>query len=233
MKILAIIPARGGSKGIPRKNLRLLAGRPLIAHTIEAALAATSLDRILVSTDDKEIAAVAKEQGVEIWMRPNKLGHDDATTLAVLQHHIAELASEGYQPDSVMTLQPTSPLRTADHIDSSAAQFAADSIADSLVSCIEVPHIFHPYSVMRKDDTGYLRPFLDGGPHPTRRQDKDAVFARNGAAIYITRAARLSEYIFGGRLIAFPMALDESIDIDTEADLMEAERLLTIRHGAR
>lgn len=233
MKILAIVPARGGSKGIPRKNLRMLAGQPLIAHTIEAALAAKSLDRIVVSTDDREIAATATEFGVEVRMRPEELGRDDTTTLAVIQHHVAQFAAEGYRPDSIMTLQPTSPLRVADHIDNAAALFAADTTADSLVSCVEVPHIFHPYSVMRKDDNDYLHPFLDNHPNPTRRQEKEAVFARNGAAIYITRTARLSEYIFGGRLLAFPMAADESIDIDDEFDFVEAERLLSIRHGDR
>ena len=99
-----------------------------------------------------------------------------------------------------MTLQPTSPLRSAGHIDAAAELFESDVAADSLVSCIEVPHIFHPCSVMRKGDDGYLRPFFDSETSPTRRQDKELVFARNGAAIYITRAGRLREYIFGGRL---------------------------------
>jgi len=233
MKILAIIPARGGSKGIPRKNVCLLAGRPLIAYAIEAALAAESLDRVIVSTEDDEIAATATDLGAEVRMRPEILARDDTPTLTVLQHHIAQLAAEDYRPDAVMTLQPTSPLRAASHIDSAAELFASDSAADSLVSCVEVPHIFHPCSVMHKDDGGYLRPFMDSKSSPTRRQDKGRVFARNGAAIYITRAQRLSKYIFGGRLLAFPMAADESVDIDSEVDLVEAERLLAIRRGVR
>ena len=233
MKILAIIPARGGSKGIPRKNVCLLAGRPLIAYTIEAALAAKSLDRVIVSTDDNEIAATATDLGAEVRMRPEILARDDTPTLAVLQHHVAQLVAEEYRPDAVMTLQPTSPLRAASHIDSAAGLFASDGTADSLVSCVEVPHIFHPCSVMCKGDDGYLHPFLDSESSPTRRQDKEVVFARNGAAIYITRTERLSKYIFGGRLLAFLMAADESIDIDSEANLAEAERLLSVRRGIR
>ena len=166
-------------------------------------------------------------------MRPEILARDDTPTLAVLQHLVAQIAAEDYWPDAVMTLQPTSPLRAASHVDAAAELFASDGTADSLVSCIEVPHIFHPCSVMRKDDDGYLRPFLDGKSSSTRRQDKELVYARNGAAIYITRAGRLSKYIFGGRLLAFPMAADESIDIDSEVDLVEAERLLAIRRGVR
>lgn len=231
MNILAIIPARGGSKGVPRKNLRLLAGRPLIAHTIEAALAAATLGRVIVSTDDEEIAATATALGVEVRMRPKALARDATPTLAVLQHHVLQFAAEGYQPEAVMTLQPTSPLRTANHIDRAVGLFSSDATADSLVSCVEVPHIFHPFSVMRKDADGYLRPFLDRAPGPTRRQDKEPVFARNGAAIYLTRTERLDEYIFGGRLLGFPMTADESIDIDNEADLVEAERLLAVRRA--
>jgi CMP-N,N'-diacetyllegionaminic acid synthase len=225
MKILAVIPARGGSKGIPRKNIALLRGRPLIAYTIDAARAATSLERIFVSTDDTEIAAVSRSLGAEVVMRPAELARDESGTLLVLQHAVAELAGAGYRPDAVMTLQPTSPLRTSFHIDEAARAFVNDPIADSLVSCIEVPHVFHPYSVMRRTAEGYLVPFLDL-PQPGRRQDKEPVFARNGAAIYITRTERLGTFIFGGRLIPYTMPEAASTDIDSPADLAAAERLL-------
>jgi CMP-N,N'-diacetyllegionaminic acid synthase len=223
--MLAVIPARGGSKGIPRKNIALLRGRPLIAYTIDAARAATSLERIVVSTDDREIAAVSRSLGVEVVMRPAELARDESGTLSVLQHAVAELARTGYRPDAVMTLQPTSPLRTSTHIDEAARAFADNASADSLVSCIEVPHVFHPYSVMRRTADGYLVSFLDL-QQPGRRQDKEPVFARNGAAIYITRTERLREFIFGGRLMAYMMPEAVSIDIDGPADLAAAERLL-------
>lgn len=220
MKILAIIPARGGSKGVPRKNIRDLAGKPLIAWTIEAALASSGLDRVVVSTEDDEIAAISRDLGANVpFLRPPELAFDDTTTLAVLQDVLARLkAEEGYSPEVVMTLQPTSPIRSTEHIDEAISLFGADSKADSLVSCIEVPHIFHPESVMKADDQGYLRPYLDH-PQPTRRQDKAPVFARNGAAIYMTRTGCLDQFIFGGNLIAYPMDEVSSLDIDSELDL--------------
>lgn len=225
MRILAVVPARGGSKGIPRKNIAPLAGRPLIAYTLAAVQAAQSLERVIVSTDDAEIATVCRDLGAEVLMRPAEFADDHATTRAVLLHVVEALAADGYHPDAVMTLQPTSPLRTPRHIDEAASMFAADPQADSLVSCVPVPHIYHPYSVMRRTGDGYLEPFVDA-PQPTRRQDKEPAFARNGAAIYITRTVRLSEYIFGGRLIPYMMGEDESIDIDSPVDLVAAEQRL-------
>jgi CMP-N,N'-diacetyllegionaminic acid synthase len=228
VRLLAIIPARGGSKGIPRKNIHPLCGRPLIAYSIDAARGSHAVDRTVVSTDDDEIAAVSRSLGAEARMRPAALAQDDTPTRAVLAHVVAELAGEAYQPEAVLTLQPTSPLRTAQHIDAAAALFAANPRADSLVSCIEVPHVFHPLSVMRRTAEGYLEPFLPE-PQPHRRQDKETVFARNGAAIYITRMPRLAEYVFGGRLIPFLMDAESSVDIDTLEDLRVAERLLKAR----
>ncbi len=228
MRLLAIIPARGGSKGVPRKNIRPLNGRPLIAYSIAAAQEAESVDRIIVSTDDDEIADISRGLGAEVRMRPAALGADDTPTRDVLQHVVTGLAAEGYRSDAVLTLQPTSPLRMAQHIDEAAVLFAADPQADSLVSCIDVPHIFHPRSVMRKDAAGYLVPFF-GDTQPTRRQDKEPVFARNGAAIYITRTDRLKDYVFGGKLIAYMMNPDASVDIDVLDDFAVAERLLRAR----
>lgn len=227
MRILAIIPARGGSKGVPRKNIRPLAGKPLIAWTIGAALGAAFLDRVVVSTEDDEIARVARECGAEVpFLRPAELAADESSTLDVLRHMVAELERrDGYRADAVMTLQPTSPLRTARHIDEAAALFAADPAADSLVSFVEVPHVFHPRSVMKRDAQGYMVPYLDQ-PQPTRRQEKEPVFARNGAAIYITRTPCLERFVFGGRLLAYMMDEADSLDIDTEADLARAETVL-------
>lgn len=224
-KILAVVPARGGSKGIPRKNLASVAGKPLIAWTIESAKAARGVDRLVVSTDDAEIAAVARALGAEIVLRPAELAADDAPTLPALRHAFETLGSDA---DAVLTLQPTSPLRRAAHIESALAAFNADPAADSLVSTIDVPHIFHPRSVMKRDAHGYLVPYLDS-VQPYRRQDKEPVFARNGAAIYITRAARLADYVFGGRLIGFPMDAESSLDVDTPEDLARADAVLRAR----
>jgi CMP-N,N'-diacetyllegionaminic acid synthase len=225
---VAIIPARGGSKGIPRKNIHPLCGQPLIAYSIGAARQSKSIDRTIVSTDDSEIAEISRHFGAEVRMRPASLSQDDTPTRAVLEHVVTALAGERYLPDAVLTLQPTSPLRTAAHIDEAAGLFAADPRADSLVSCVEVPHIFHPLSVMRLTSEGYLEPFLPA-PQPYRRQDKEGVLARNGAAIYITRTARVAEYVFGGRLIPYLMDADSSVDIDTLEDIRIAERRLRSR----
>jgi CMP-N,N'-diacetyllegionaminic acid synthase len=226
--LLAIIPARGGSKGVPRKNILPLRGQPLIAYSIVAAKKAKSVDRVIVSTDDVEIADISRALGAEVLMRPGKLAQDDTPTRDVLAHVVGELVAKAYAPDAVLTLQPTSPLREARHIDEAAALFAADPRADSLVSCVEVPHIFHPLSVMKKTGEGYLEPYISQ-PQPYRRQDKEAVFARNGAAIYITRTVRLSDYVFGGRLIPYVMDAESSTDIDTLDDFAAAERLLQAR----
>lgn len=228
MRLLAVIPARGGSKGIPRKNVYPLCGRPLVAYSIAAAQQASAVDRIIVSTDDERIAEVCRALGVEILLRPSALAQDGTPTRDVLEHVVSSLASQTYVPDAVLTLQPTSPLRTGRHVDEAAALFAADNNADSLVSCVAVPHIFHPLSLMRLNYEGYLEPFLRS-PQPHRRQDKPPVLARNGAAIYITRTARISEYVFGGRLLAYLMDPDSSVDIDTLEDVYLAERLLQMR----
>jgi CMP-N,N'-diacetyllegionaminic acid synthase len=227
MKILAVIPARGGSKGINRKNIVLLAGRPLISYTLSCAQSARSLDRVVVSTDDLEIANVCQYFGTEVIMRPASLADDRSTTHSVLLHVVEKYEREGYLPDAVMTLQPTSPLRTAKHIDDAAELFKADPLADSLVSCVEVPHIYNPYSVMRMNSDGYMEPFLRT-PQPTRRQDKEVVFARNGAAIYITRRNKLSDFVFGGRLIPYMMDKKDSVDIDSVEDLIEAEQRIQL-----
>jgi CMP-N,N'-diacetyllegionaminic acid synthase len=228
MRLIAIIPARGGSKGIPRKNIHPVCGRPLIAYSIEAALRSRSIERTIVSTDDHEIAEISRQFGAEPRMRPAALAQDDTPTRAVLAHVVDELAREFYAPDAVMTLQPTSPARTVRHIDDAAALFASHPSADSLVSCIEVPHIFHPLSVMRRNAEGYLEPFLPAA-QPHRRQDKPPLFARNGAAIYITRTTRLAEYVFGGRLLPYPMDEESSVDIDTIEDIARAEHILRAR----
>jgi len=228
VRLIAIIPARGGSKGIPRKNIHPLCGRPLIAYAIDAARQSRAVDRTIVSTDDAEIAEISRGLGAEVRMRPAALAADDTPTRAVLEHVVGELAAQFYVPDAVLTLQPTSPLRTFRHIDEAAALFAADPHADSLVSCIEVPHVFHPLSVMRRNEDGYLEPYFPVA-QPHRRQDKPPALARNGAAIYITRTGRLAEYVFGGCLIPYPMDAQSSVDIDTLDDLREAERILESR----
>lgn len=226
MKTLAIIPARGGSKGVPRKNIRLLAGKPLIAYSIEEALKAPNVDRVCVTTEDAEIAEKAMQYGAEVLLRPEHLAQDETPTRDVLWFHVQELEREGYIPDAVLTLQPTSPLRTATHIKQAIELFASSADADSLVSCVEVPHNFHPMSVMKLNTAGFLVPFIDQKEVLLRRQDKSAVFARNGAAIYLTRTEKLREFVFGGRLLPYMMPEQESLDIDSLEDFKRAEMVI-------
>lgn len=231
---IGIIPARGGSKGIPRKNIKLLAGKPLIVWTIEAALSSDTLDRVVVSTEDEEIATIALEAGAEVpFLRPMELAQDDSPTLDVLQNMIDYLEIKGNSLlDAVVTLQPTSPLRTSEHIDRAIQLFETDPNADSLVSCIKVPHIFNPQSVMKMEGNGYLKPFFQMEKPPLNRQSKIPVYARNGAAICITKKRNLKEYICGGRLMAFLMDEEDSIDIDTEEDFTAAETIILNRQRA-
>jgi len=222
MKVLAIIPARGGSKGIPCKNKKPLLGKPLILYTIEAALA-SMVSRIIVSTDDDEIATIAREAGVEVLMRPAELAADNTPTLPVLQHVVA---ATGEAFDAVMTLQPTSPLRTARHINDSITLFTQNPEADSLVSVVRVPHNCVPSSLMKLEG-GWLQHYDSQGAL-VRRQDKPVLWARNGAAVYITRMERLDSYIIGGMILPYEMGKAESIDLDEPDDWKIAEALLSI-----
>lgn len=218
MKIVGIIPARGGSKGIPKKNIKLLNGKPLIVYTIEAALD-SNLDRVVVSTDCEEIASISKEYGVEVIMRPANLAEDKTPTLPVLQDVLAKLDEKF---DAVMTLQPTSPLRIIEDINKSIEIFSSDKEADSLVSVVEVPHNYMPEKLMSFDGK-----YLSGNSESKRRQEVSKMYARNGAAIYITKSEKISEYIFGGRILPYFMSKLNSFDIDDIEDWGIVEKILS------
>ncbi len=217
MKILGIIPARGGSKGIPKKNIKLLNGKPLIAYTIEAALA-SNIDRVVVSTDCKEIASISREYSAEVMMRPSHLAEDKTPTLPVLQDVVSRLEEKF---DAVMTLQPTSPLRTSKHINEAIELFKSDKKANSLVSVVEVPHNYMPEKLMSFDGK-----YLTGNREVKRRQEISTMYARNGAAIYITKTEKLGEYIFGGKILPYFMSKIKSFDIDDIEDWKIVERLI-------
>ena len=216
MKILGIIPARGGSKGITKKNIKLLNGKHLIAYTIEAALA-SNLERVIVSTECSEIANISLSYGAEIIMRPMHLAEDESPTLPVLQDVVSKL-NEKY--DAVMTLQPTSPFRTIDDINNSIELFENDKEADCLVSVVNVPHNYSPEKLMDYDGK-----YLHGNCNVNRRQDVQTLYARNGAAISITKTKRLGEYIFVGNILPYFMNKLNSIDIDDMEDWNIAEGL--------
>ena len=228
MTVLGVIPARGGSKGVPGKHLRSVGGRPLLAYTADAALASRRLTRVVVSTDAPEIAAAARALGLDVpFMRPAALAEDDTPMLPVLQHALKQVAAGGAPADVLVLLQPTSPLRRAGHIDA-AVELLEQTGADSVVSVVEVPHPFNPTSVLR-DDHGRLVPFLDG-PAPLRRQDKPRVFARNGPAVLAVRAGVVDAgSLYGRDCRPLIMGADESLDIDTPADFDLLDYYLTRR----
>jgi CMP-N-acetylneuraminic acid synthetase len=215
MEVLGLIPARGGSKGIPRKNLAPLAGKSLIAWTVEAAHGAEKLTRVVVSTDDDEIAGAAE---ADVLHRPAELAEDDTPMIEVVRHAIDELA-----PEIVVVLQPTSPLRRSEHIDG-AVLLLLQTDADCAVSVVEVPHRYSPEALMDLVD-GRLVP--RGAVHT--RQAKESVYARNGPAVLALRADRLGDELYDGDCRAYVMDQRSSLDVDTPFDLELAELLLRAR----
>lgn len=226
MEILGLIPARGGSKAIPHKNIAPVAGRPLLAYTCDAALVSQRLTRVVLSTDDPAIAEVGRRYGAEVpFLRPASLAQDDIPMLSVLQNALRVLQEiEGYQPEVVVLLQPTSPLRGAEHIDAAVDLLLATG-ADTVVSVVAVPHQFNPVSLMRMEGER-LVPFLEG-PMVLRRQDKPMVFARNGPAVLATRCTMIEMgKLYGEDTRPVIMSQAESVDIDSQEDLAFAEFLL-------
>ena len=234
MRVLGIITARGGSKGIPGKNLKLLAGRPLLDYSIDAAND-TPLDRLILSTEDQKIAAEARALGCEVpFMRPAELARDETPHLPVIQHAVQWLQDhEGYRADIVLTLQPTSPLRSAADI-AAALRMLELSDADSVVSVNEVTAHAHPMRMLKLDDQGFATLFASGEPvrnRINRRQDLPKAWVMNGA-IYACRTEVLfaaAPSLYGDRVVAYPMPPERSISIDDLEDWAEAERAIARR----
>jgi len=221
--ILGIIPARGGSKGVPRKNIRRLAGKPLIGYSIESALASNSLADVFVSTDDQEIADISRLHGAEVLMRPAELAADTTPMLPVLQHSLQQAESiTGVSYDFLMILQPTAPMRTELDIDA-AVETLLQSEADSLVSLYRVEDC-HP-SRMYTIDGGELKKVLDE-PVGALRQSLPDVYHRNGCIYISSRELILEqEMIIGNGCRPYIMSADRSVNIDTELDFQFAEFL--------
>jgi CMP-N-acetylneuraminic acid synthetase len=222
--ICAIVPARGGSKGLPRKNLRLVAGRPLIALAIESALGAHLVDRVIVSTDDEEIARVARQEGADVpFMRPASLASDDAPAQPVVEHAITYVEERDGRVDSVVLLQPTSPLRRARHVDEAVRLFL-DSGADSVVSVCEVEH--SPYWMYRMEGDR-LYPFAsDQELNRARRQALPTLYRPNGAIYVMSRKLLMEErLVIGLAPRPYLMSRQESVDVDDQLDLELAEWL--------
>lgn len=224
-KILAVIPARGGSKGIPHKNIIDLCGRPLISYTIEAALKSSYIDFVIVSTDDEEIAKVSKEYGAEIpFLRPAELAKDTSKTIESVIYTIKMLQDMGKSFDTVVLLQPTQPLRTSKDIDGAIEKYdECGNIA--LASVSEADD--HPI-LIRSIRNGQLIPLLNTSS-TCRRQDMPAFYRVNGC-IYINEVSEINNDIsFNDNQIPYIMEKSHSVDIDEVLDLAVAEYYLKIK----
>jgi CMP-N,N'-diacetyllegionaminic acid synthase len=224
MRFLGLIPARGGSKGIPGKNLVDLAGKPLISYTIAASLASKRLDRVILSTDDQEIADLGQALEVQApFLRPAHLADDQSSMLVVVEHALDWLkVNENYRPDAIVILQPTTPLRTSTHIDEAIIQFEQEDV-DSLVSVSEPQE--HPLEMVSFE--GQEMQFAVERGNVSTRQEYPTYYFLNGA-ITITRVDLLLEQqtFWGGRVAHYLMDTLASIDIDTRADLAIADGLM-------
>ena len=225
MKILGLIPARGGSKGVPRKNIKLLLGKPLIAYTIEQALSSLLLNQVILSTDDHEIASIAKDYGLEVpFMRPEELATDEATTFDVVKHTLDYFQSEGKIFDAVCILQVTSPYRPSGSIDESINAFIK-SKPDSLISVRKIPDEYNPQWAFKMSHNNRLETFSDEKEIISRRQDLPIYYHRDGA-IYITLIDTIKNKgsLLGETILSYPIDSPKLINIDTEEDWDEAER---------
>lgn len=220
---LGIIPARGGSKGVPQKNIRMVGGKPLISWSIEQALACELINGVIVSTDDEEIAEIAKRTGAEVpFIRPKDLALDSTPTEPVLIHVVEEIKKGGGDiPDAIVLLQPTSPIRKKGRLSEAIRLFEKEN-ADSLLSVVET----HPWLWKNK---GKPKCFYDYNNRPTRQNiRKEDILYRENGSIYITRTPLLMEHSnrLAGHIVMFEMDHDEGQDIDTLTDMMVADQIL-------
>lgn len=229
-KVLAIIPARGGSKSIPRKNIKLLKGVPLIAHSIAAALNAQSVDRVIVSTDDEEIAGIARLWGAQVpFIRPKELAEDDTPDLPVFEHALKWLKDyENYIPDVIVQIRPTSPFRPKDLIDRAVEMLLADKKADSVRSIVSSNQ--NPYKMWSISEKGYMDPLLKlsgvAEAYNQLRQKLPVTYWQTGH-VDVMRFKTLQKSSMSGKKI-LPLILKPvyAIDIDTEADWNQAEWIM-------
>jgi CMP-N-acetylneuraminic acid synthetase len=237
VRVLVVVPARGGSKGIPRKNLQLLGGKPLVAHAVHTGLAAASVDRVLCSTDDWEIAEVARAAGAEVpFLRPAELAQDGSEDWPVFVHALDWLARESdWTPDVVVNLRPTSPLRIPRHVDE-AIRLLLDTGADSVKAvCLARQH---PHKMWLRQPDGHIEPYLKTPLRLSRgpdvpRAELDDIYWQNGVVDVTRREVILEQKVMIGRRVAgLVTEAADSIDIDTPLDLALAELVLSRRAAA-
>lgn len=226
MKILAIIPARGGSKGVPGKNSKLLGNKPLIAYSIEQAIASNSFAKIIVSTDDETIAKIAMDYDAEVpFIRPKELSNDTAASIAVVQHAVEFLESKNEFFDAICLLQPTSPFREKGFIAKAIEKFSSTG-SDALVSVLPVPHEYNPHWVFEPDTNEMLQIATGEKEIIKRRQELPKAFFRDGA-IYLTKTASIKKGTFYGEKLSYIESNPNLyVNIDTMNDWIQAEQKL-------
>lgn len=220
-RVLAVIPARGGSKGIPRKNIRLLNGKPLIAWSIEAAQQSKHIDHVIVSSDDSEIIDVAQSWGCDApFVRPAELARDDTPGIAPILHALKSMQAF----ECVVLLQPTSPLRTSEDIDG-CLDMMYHMKSPACVSLMEAQH--SPYWMYTLDGSNRMAPILNYSAPILRRQDSPRIYLLNGA-VYTARSQWLMERktFIADETVGFMMPPERSLDIDTEIDFVVAEHCI-------
>lgn len=223
MKTLGVIIARGGSKRLPGKNVRLLGGQPLIAWSVKAALAARALDRCIVSTDDAGIAEVARAAGADVpFLRPAELAGDHVSPIAVMQHAVSVMDEAGCVSDAVVLLQATSPFRNGKTIDQAVTVFR-EREADTLTAVRPAPA--HPYWMWREAG-GRLEPFFSRDTMQTDRSQLPDAFVETGTIFVVKRSVLDSGSLYGDLIVPLRVSAVEALDIDTLDDFSDAEAIV-------
>jgi CMP-N,N'-diacetyllegionaminic acid synthase len=228
LKVLAIIPARGGSKGIPGKNIKTLNGKPLLAYTFDSAKESKLINRTILSSDDDAIIQVAKDLKLEVpFIRPSDLASDQAATLPVILHALEFFREKGEEFDLVCLLQTTTPFRRTGLIDEAIARII-ETEADALVSVLPVPHEFNPHWIFEEDQDGLLSIATGERQIITRRQELPTGYFRDGA-IYLTKTSVLLEKnsLYGDKLAFVQGDQERYVNLDTQKDWELAEDLVT------
>jgi CMP-N-acetylneuraminic acid synthetase len=226
MKILGVIPARGGSKGVPRKNIKELNGKPLIQYTADVALESELIDTLVLSSDDNEIIEVAKKIGIDVpFVRPNDLAQDKSPTFPVIIHALEYYKSIGIEFDAVCLLQVTSPFRSVDFLNKAINKFI-DQDTDSLVSVQEVPHEYNPHWVFKPNDNEELKLVTGEKEIISRRQNLPKTYHRDGS-IYITKTSVLlnQNSLYGNKIAYIESPKEWYVNIDTMKDWDQAVEL--------
>jgi CMP-N,N'-diacetyllegionaminic acid synthase len=224
--VLGIVPARSGSKGIARKNIRILGGKPLLAYTASAALSSTLLSRVLLSTDDPEIAAIGKAEGLEAFLRPAELALDSTPMIDVILDAIRHVEAAGRHYDAVCLLQPTSPLRSSSTIDRCISLLWQRNV-DSVISTRPVPSEYNPHWVYFESPDGFLQPCLiDRAQVPCRQQLPRAYHADGSVFVAMTQTVITQRSLRGARTLGVVSPEQEAVDLDTEEQWQSLERRL-------